>query len=150
MERRPLSVIVRVLLALGGVGLVLAGIFEVERPGIPDTIEEVIHSDATLTGFTLIIIAMLLFAAACRRDSRWDDFRGIALALAVVAALGGACSPFAGQTPVNGIAQRVLGLAVVVWLVLTALHIRLDGFRRSTSVAVAEGAGDGPGGRETS
>jgi hypothetical protein len=150
MERRPLAVIVRVLLALGGVGLVLAGVFEVERPGIPDTIEEVIHSDATLTGFTLIITAMLLFAVTCRRDPSWRDFRGIALGLAVVAALGGAFSPFAGQTPVNGIAQRVLGLAVVSWLTLTALHIRLGGFRRSRSIAIAEGVGDRPAGRETS
>jgi hypothetical membrane protein len=150
MERRPLAVIVRALLALGGVGLVLAGVFEVERPGIPDTIEEVIHSDATLTAFTLIITAMLLFAITCRRDPRWRDVQGIALGLAVVAALGGAFSPFAGQTPVNGIAQRVLGLAVVSWLALTALHIRLGGFLRSRSVVAAEDVGDLPAEREPS
>ena len=143
---RPLTVVVRVLLALGGVGLVLAGIFEVERPAVPDTIEEVIHSDATLTAFSLIITAMLAFAAVCRRDPRWVDFRGIALGLAVVAAMAGAFSPFAGQTPVNGIAQRLLGLAVVLWLVLTALHMRLGGFRRSRPITEARAPGDGLGG----
>ena len=147
---RPLTVVVRVLLALGGVGLVLAGIFEVERPAVPDTIEEVIHSDATLTAFSLIIAAMLAFAAVCRRDPRWVDFRGIALGLAVVAAMAGAFSPFAGQTPVNGIAQRLLGLAVVLWLVLTALHMRLGGFRRSRPITEAQGPGDGLGGGATS
>ena len=54
VRHRPLTVVVRVLLALGGIGLVLAGIFEVERPAVPDTIEEIIHSDATLTAFSLI------------------------------------------------------------------------------------------------
>ena len=149
LPRRPLTVLVRVLLALGGVGLVLAGIFEVERPAVPDTIEEIIHSDATLTAFTLIITAMLLFAAICRRDARWADFKGIALGLAVVAAMAGAFSPFAGQTPVNGIAQRMLGLAVVVWLLLTALHIRLGGLRRSRPITEARGPGDGPDGGAT-
>src|SRR4029450_13519749 len=40
MVRRAMSVVVRVLLALGGVGLILAGIFEVERPAVADTIQE--------------------------------------------------------------------------------------------------------------
>jgi hypothetical protein len=150
LPRRPLTVVMRALLALGGIGLVLAGIFEVERPAVPDTVEEVIHSDATLTAFTLIIAAMLLFAAICRREARWADFKAIALGLAVVAALGGAFSPFAGQTPVNGIAQRVLGLAVVLWLLLTALHLRLGGFRRSRPITSARGAGDGADGGATS
>ncbi len=149
LARRPLTVFVRVLLALGGVGLILAGIFEVERPAVPDTLEEVIHSDATLTAFTLIITAMLVFAAICRREERWADFQGIALGLALVAALAGAFSPFAGQTPANGIAQRVLGLAVVLWLLLTALHLRLGGFRRSRPVATARGSGNGPAGGAT-
>ncbi len=129
--RRRLSVAVRVLLALGGLGLVLAGVFEVERPAVPDTIEEVVHSYATLTAFTLIITAMLLFAAVCREDPRWRDFRVTASVLAIIAALAGAFSPFAGQTTWSGLAQRVLGLTVVGWLLLCALHIRLGGLRRS-------------------
>jgi Protein of unknown function (DUF998) len=35
--RRRLSVAVRALLGLGGLGLILAGVFEVERPAVPDT-----------------------------------------------------------------------------------------------------------------
>ena len=131
MVHRRLSVAVRVLLALGGLGLVLAGVFEVERPAVPDTIEEVVHSYATLTAFTLIITAMLLFAVVCREDPRWRDFRVTASVLAIIAALAGAFSPFAGQTTWSGLAQRVLGLTVVGWLLLCALHIRLGGLRRS-------------------
>jgi hypothetical protein len=133
IERRRLSIAVRVMLGLGGVGLILAGIFEVERPAVPDTIEEVIHSDATLAAFTLIITAMLLFAVVCRWDPRWRDFRALASVLAVIAALAGAFSPFAGQTTWSGLAQRVLGLTVVAWLLLCAFHIRFGGLRRSRS-----------------
>jgi hypothetical protein len=127
--RRRLSVAVRVLLGLGGLGLILAGVFEVERPAVPDTIEEIIHSDATLTAFTLIITAMLLFAVVSRWDPRWRDFRVIAAALAIIAAIAGAFSPFAGQTTWSGLAQRVLGLTVVTWLLLCALHIRFGSLR---------------------
>jgi hypothetical protein len=131
MTRRRLSIVVRALLACGGVGLFLAGVFEVERPAVPDTIEEIIHSDATLTAFTLIITAMLLFAVLCRWDPRWHDFRATATALAIVAAVAGAFSPFAGRTPWSGLAQRVLGITVVAWLLLCALHIRFGGLHRS-------------------
>jgi hypothetical protein len=127
--RRRLSVAVRVLLGLGGLGLILAGVFEVERPAVPDTLEETIHSDATLTAFTLIITAMLLFAVVSRWDPRWRDFGVIAAALAVIAAIAGAFSPFAGQTTWSGLAQRVLGLTVVTWLLLCALHIRFGSLR---------------------
>ena len=135
IARRRLSVAVRVLLGLGGLGLILAGVFEVERPAVPDTIEEVIHSYATLTAFTLIITAMLLFAVVCCSDPEWSDFRLIASVLAIIASLAGAFSPFAGQTTWSGLAQRVLGLTVVVWLLLSALHIRFGGRRRPQPVA---------------
>jgi hypothetical protein len=133
--RRAMTVVVRILLALGGIGLILAGIFEVERPAVPDTIEEIIHSDATLTAFTLIIAAMLLFAVLCRWDPRWHDFRGIATVLGIIAAAAGAFSPFAGQTTWSGLAQRILGATVVAWLLLCALHIRFGGLRRAGAVA---------------
>jgi hypothetical protein len=135
MPRRRLSLVVRAVLVLGGLGLILAGVFEVERPAVPDTIEEVIHSDATLTAFTLIITAMLLFAVLCRWDPRWHDFRATATVLAVVAAAAGAFSPFAGRTTWSGLAQRILGVTVVAWLLFCALHIRFGGLRRSPQTA---------------
>jgi uncharacterized protein DUF998 len=144
IQRRVLTVVVRVLLCLGGIGLILAGIFEVERPAVPDTIEEVIHSDATLTAFTLIIAAMLLFAVLCRWDRRWRDFRAVATVLAIVAAVAGAFSPFAGQTTWSGLAQRVLGATVVAWLLLCALHIRFGGLRRSRTAADSVTTADAP------
>jgi hypothetical protein len=78
----------------------------------------------------LIITAMLLFAVVCRWDARWSDFRAIAAVLAIVAAVAGAFSPFAGLTTWSGLAQRLLGLTVVTWLLLCAWHIRFGTLRR--------------------
>ena len=47
--------IVTGLLVLGGISLLAAGIFEVERALVPDTIEEVIHSYATMAAFVMIV-----------------------------------------------------------------------------------------------
>jgi hypothetical membrane protein len=142
IERRRLSAAVRVLLGLGGLGLILAGVFEVERPAVPDTFEEIIHSDATLAAFTLIITAMLLFAVVCRRDPRWSDFSVLATVLAIIAAVAGAFSPFAGQTTWSGLAQRLLGLTVVAWLLLCAMHLRFGSVRRPRPVGRDPDPGD--------
>jgi hypothetical protein len=115
---------VAVLLAASGVGLVLAGVFEVERPLVPDTIEEIIHSDAAIGAFVLLIGAMVLFAVVCRRDVRWHTFFGPGLTLAAIAVIGAGLSPVADRTPWTGLAQRTLGLTVFTWLLLVAVRIR--------------------------
>jgi len=115
---------VALLLATAGLGLIMAGVFEVERPLIPDTIEEVIHSDAAIGAFVLLIAAMLLFTIVCRGDPRWRGFFAIAASLAALATMAAAFSPIADKTPWTGIAQRALGATVFVWLLLVALRIR--------------------------
>lgn len=121
---------VTALLAVGGVGLILAGVFEVERPLIPDTIEEIIHSNAAIGAFVLLIVAMLLFTIVCRSDPRWRGFFVIAVSLAAVATVAAAFSPIADKTPLTGIAQRTLGLTVFAWLLLVALRIRFHSAHR--------------------
>ncbi|MGH2736324.1 MAG: DUF998 domain-containing protein, partial [Actinomycetota bacterium] len=61
-RHRGVSRLVSVLLGLAGVSLVASGVFEVERPLVPDTLEEVIHSNATVAAFVLLIAAMLIFS----------------------------------------------------------------------------------------
>jgi hypothetical protein len=62
---------VSVALVLAGAGLILAGVFEVELPGIPDTFEESIHSFGALAGSVLIVAAMVVFVYVCATDARW-------------------------------------------------------------------------------
>jgi hypothetical protein len=117
------------LLTLAGVGLIASGVFEVERALVPDTIEEVIHSDATVAAFVLLITAMLLFSLACRSDDRWWSFRWVSLSLTLVAAFAAMVTPLSAGTGWSGAVQRMLGMAILAWLLLTALHVRGKAFR---------------------
>ena len=129
IARRPITRIVTGLLVLGGLSLFAAGIFEVERALVPDTIEEVIHSYATMAAFIVIITAMLLFSYACKTDRRWRSFRWKSMTLSLVAAAAAILSPFSADTGWSGAVQRVLGFAVLAWFLATALHVRTKPFR---------------------
>lgn len=118
-----------VLFPVAGVGLIAAGIFEVERPLVPEILEEVIHSDASVVAFVMLITSMLLFSIACRTDARWWRFRWTSTILAVVAAIAAMATPFTQQTGWSGAVQRVLSGTVLLWFVLTALNVRSKVFR---------------------
>ena len=75
-----------VLLWLAGASLIAAGVFEVDRPLAPQTIQDAIHSNSAVAAFVMLIVAMLLFSLACRGDARWWSVHWLSLALAVTAA----------------------------------------------------------------
>jgi len=118
------AVVLPWLLALAGTGLLLAGVFEVERPDVADTVAEAIHSLSSVAAFVLLVVAMGALAAACRRDPAWRSFTPTAAALAAAGVVAAAASPLADLTPFAGVVQRLLGLVVVAWLLLVALRIR--------------------------
>ena len=119
------------LMALAGVALILAGVFEVDRPLAPQTVQEVIHSNSAVASFVLLIVAMLLFSLACRGDDRWWSVRWPSLGLAVTAAVAAVATQFAKGSTWSGGVQRVLAGAVLGWILLTALHVRGKHFRPS-------------------
>jgi hypothetical membrane protein len=130
-EHRRTARLISLLLALAGVSLIASGVFEVERPLIPDTLEEVIHSYASISAFVVLVSAMLLLSHETRRDPRWWTFRWPSTALAISAAAAAAATPLTTQTNWSGGVQRVLGLTVLLWFLLTALHVRGRVFRAS-------------------
>jgi hypothetical membrane protein len=130
-EHRRTARLISLLLALAGVSLIASGVFEVERPLIPDTLEEVIHSYASISAFVVLVSAMLLLSHETRRDPRWWTFRWPSTALAIGAAAAAAATPLTTQTNWSGGVQRVLGLTVLLWFLLTALHVRGRVFRAS-------------------
>jgi hypothetical protein len=115
---------VSLLLGLAGIGLCLAGIFEVERPGIPDTLEETLHSNGAIAGFVMIVAAMVVFPYVCYSDARWRRLFVPSLVLAFLAVVAAAFSPIAPTTSVAGLAQRVLGAVVFGWVLLVAIWMR--------------------------
>ena len=79
-----LTRIVPGMLALAGLSLIASGVFEVDRPLAPTSMEETIHSNAAVGAFVLMIMSMLLFAVATRTiraggrsggwPRRWPDW----------------------------------------------------------------------------
>ncbi|MGH2777956.1 MAG: DUF998 domain-containing protein [Actinomycetota bacterium] len=112
------------LLAAAGVCLIASGIFEVERALVPDSVEEVIHSNASVVAFVLLIASMLLFSYACTGDDRWWTFRWTSTAIALSAAAAAMATPLTAQTGWSGLVQRLLSLTVLLWFLLTALRVR--------------------------
>jgi hypothetical protein len=129
IERHGITRPIPWLLAAAGVGLIASGVFEVERPLVPDTIEEAIHGEASVAAFVSLIIAMLLVALACRRDPRWWTFRWPAAVLAIVAAVCAMATPLSAGTGWSGAVQRLMSITVLFWFALTALHVRRKAFR---------------------
>lgn len=117
-----------VLLSVAGASLILAGVFEVDRPSAPQTIQEVIHSNSAVAAFVMLIVAMLLFSLACRADERWWSVRWVSLGLAMTAALAAAGTQLLGGSSLSGAVQRVLAGAVLAWFLLTATHVRRKAF----------------------
>ena len=118
-----------VLLALAGLALIAAGVFEVDRPLAPTTIQETIHSNAAVAAFVMLIVAMLLFSLACRGDDRWWSVRWVSLGLAVTASLAAVGTQLAARSTWSGAVQRVLAGAVLAWFLLVAVHVRRKAFR---------------------
>lgn len=118
------------LLALAGVGLIAAGVFEVERPLVPDSFEELIHSNASVVAFVLLITSMFLFSLMCRIDARWWSFRWTSLTLAVASAAAAMATPLSAQSNWSGAVQRLLSITILLWFLLTALHVRRKAFAR--------------------
>jgi uncharacterized protein DUF998 len=120
-----------VLLWLAGTGLIAAGVYEVDPPIAPETIQDMIHSDSAVAAFVMIIVAMMLFTRATRHDERWRSVHRVSLSLAVTAAVAAAGTKVFGGTSYSGGIQRVLAGAVLAWFLVTALHIRRKSFDRS-------------------
>lgn len=112
------------LMALAGCALIAAGIFEVDRPLAPQTVQEVIHSNSAVAAFVMLIVAMLLFSLACRSDERWWSLRWASLGLAVTAAVAAVATQFARGSTWSGGVQRLLAGSVLAWILLTTLHVR--------------------------
>lgn len=111
-------------LVVAGATLILAGVFEVERPGVPDTVQESIHSNGAIAGFVLIVAAMVVFPYICSNDARWRQLLVPCLICAILAVGAAAFSPAAPNTTIAGLAQRALAIVVFGWVLLIAAWMR--------------------------
>ena len=117
------------LLLIAGVGLLLSGAFEVGRRFVPDSIEETVHSTASIGAFVALLLAMVLFSTVAPADERWRSFRLVSWPLTLGAGAAAVLSPLVTAPSGAGIVQRVLGGSILLWLLLVARRIRSNAFR---------------------
>jgi hypothetical protein len=112
------------LLGLYGVSELLAGIFPIDVGGEATTVGT-IHNIVGNISFFCFPIGAILLSLRMSRDEQWRSFRRTALALSIVVALTVILTIAGSNLSIAfGLTQRSANLAVMVWMLVVALHLR--------------------------
>ena len=112
------------LLGLYGVSELLAGIFPIDVGGEATTVGT-IHNIVGNISFFCFPIAAILLSLRMSRDEQWRSFRRTALALSIVVVLMVILTIAGSNLGIAfGFTQRFANLAVMVWMLMVALHLR--------------------------
>ena len=112
------------LLALYGVSELLAGIFPIDVGGEATT-AGTIHNIVGNISFFCFPIAAILLSLRMGKDEQWRSFRRPALALSIVVVLTAILTIAGFNLGIGfGVTQRVANVAVLVWMLMVALHLR--------------------------
>jgi hypothetical protein len=101
---------------LGSAGTMLSGIF---RTGASD-ISETIHSRASAVAVMSIVALALVHSAPFARDKSGEAPDPVGAGIALTAAVLVVISPVLHHTRFTGLSQRLLWIAVTIWLLRTA------------------------------
>jgi Protein of unknown function (DUF998) len=113
-DRRVWIILSAALLAAAGT--MLSGIF---RTGASD-ISETIHSRASAVAVMSIVALALVHSATFTRDKSGEASDPVGGGIALTAAVLVAISPVLHHTRWTGLSQRLLWIAVTIWLLRTA------------------------------
>lgn len=114
------------MIALGGVALIVTGIFHCEPGCVDTTSTSELHSFASFTT-VLLALAPLALAPYVRRDARWQSYQGylwisgfsaVILALVYFGMLADV-----GPVSLVGAVQRLLTAVTLGWMVVMALRL---------------------------
>jgi hypothetical membrane protein len=112
------------LLALYGVSELLAGIFPIDIGGEATT-AGTIHTIVGNISFFCLPIAAILLSLRMGKDEQWRSIRRPALALSIVVVLTAILTIAGFNLGIGfGVTQRVANVAVLVWMLMVALHLR--------------------------
>ena len=111
-------------LALYGVSELLAGIFPIDIGGEATT-AGTIHTIVGNISFFCLPIAAILLSLRMGKDEQWRSIRRPALALSIVVVLTAILTIAGFNLGIGfGVTQRVANVAVLVWMLMVALHLR--------------------------
>ena len=116
-------VLVPVLLACGGVALVVTATWPGPAPGHPATpLGELIHGLSATTSFLLVGTAMLLQSCVLHRDPHWRPLAALLLVLAVLA-FGGLWLHALWRELPRGTSQKTVIALYLAWLGLAGWRL---------------------------
>src|SRR5215216_2489630 len=112
------------LLGLYGISVLLAGIFPIDVGG-EATMAGTIHNIVGNIAFFGFPIAVILLSLGMGKDERWRSFRRRALALSLLVVLTVILTIVGSNLGIAyGVTQRIANVAVLVWMLAVALHLR--------------------------
>lgn len=113
-----------VFLGIYGVSELLAGVFPIDVGGEATTAGS-IHNVAGNLSFFCFPLAAILLSLRMAKDERWRPVRRLALALSIVVVVTVIATIAASNFGIGfGVAQRVANVAVLMWMLVVALHLR--------------------------
>ncbi len=115
-----------VLLGFWAVGVLIAMIFPIDLNGAPQTLSGTIHQKNGTIAFLCATVGTLLISSRLKNDEKWRALHrpGMRLSLVMLAAFIGTGLSFATESGFGGLAQRIDLIALVTWMLLTAVHLR--------------------------
>lgn len=119
----PSSLGIRLLEGFG-VLILLSGVFPMDPPGAELSVTGAIHAIGSMTGFALMIGAMLVLGLAFRRDLKWSTHGTYSAGLGAVGLVVFVLMVVDPPLPIGGLLQRVLIGILVLWF--GAILIRLN------------------------
>ena len=112
------------LLGLYGVAELLSAFFPIDVGG-ETTTAGTIHNIVGNISFFCFPIAAILVSSRMGRDERWRSLRRPALALSIVVVLTVILTVTGSNLGTGfGVTQRIANVAVLVWMLVVALHLR--------------------------
>jgi hypothetical protein len=114
------------LLALWGVGVLIAMLFPIDPEGTPQTLSGTIHRIDGPLAFLSLTAGVILVSRRFKQDEQWHPFYRSALILSLVmlAAFIGTFLGFFTGLGFAGLSQRIFLAALVIWLLLMAARLR--------------------------
>jgi hypothetical protein len=114
------------LLGLWGARALIAMSFPIDRDGAPQTLAGTIHGINGQLTFLSATIGVFLLSWRFKQDDRWRPFHRTALILSLFLLAGfiGGFLSRALQLEIAGLMQRITLVVLVMWMLLTAAHLR--------------------------